>query len=115
VESGFLRPTSGDHFTIKTYPGTSCGCSRHRGTALITKVAMGFDSKTAASLARHKQFSTTADTYAHLSDRHKLKVGRAMGGLVLPLKRTTASRLDPRAAAGDPPLFCRPVLCYRPE
>ena len=53
---------------------------RHGG---ISKVAMDFDLKTAQVFARHKQFSTTADIYAHVSDRRRLEVGRAMGGLVL--------------------------------
>jgi integrase len=53
---------------------------RHGG---ISKVAVDFDLKTAQVFARHKQFSTTADIYAHVSDRRKLEVGLAMGGLVL--------------------------------
>jgi len=53
---------------------------RHAG---ISFVAATFGLKEAQGFARHKQFSTTADVYAHVADRRKQEVGRAMGGLVL--------------------------------
>jgi integrase len=53
---------------------------RHGG---ISHVAATFGLKEAQAFARHKQFSTTADVYAHVADRRKREVGRAMGSLVL--------------------------------
>jgi integrase len=55
---------------------------RHTG---ISWVEEHFGMKAAQEQARHKQFSTTANFYVHLSRERKREIAASMGAKVLPL------------------------------
>lgn len=52
---------------------------RHTGVSWVEE---NFGMKAAQEFARHKQFSTTADFYSHVSSKRKQAIAARMGALV---------------------------------